>query len=285
MCSRFINYVHDPSEHGLATAQGVCSVLQGIVALDLQVQPSILNKLFAYLVQLLHRAPAQVDAQAVANAWLYCYKLRYMPQPAQASALLTHFVSLFSVPGREPSAQESSNTVLAVAGLGVPHVAQEIQSIASRVLNRPGVNSQSLCNLAWSMALLNMLDLKGFDLTLHMLEMRMTDNVTKQGLSQLHQTLDHLEPLSKNSEEYTAWVCVKDKLGNSVGDAPAGTALSGSDTLHATLGLLEVRHRRHMQLSTYMVDAGLDRTNDKKAPVVLVVTASEHAHLVNAPKR
>ena len=193
-----------------------------------------------------------------------------MPQPAQASALLAHFVSLFSVPCREPNAQNMSNTALAVAGLGVPHVAQEVQSIASRVVSSPDANSQNLCNLAWSMALLNMLDLKDFDLILDMLKVRLINVVTTDGLRQLHQAHCHLEPLSKNSGEHAAWICAKDKLGNSVGHAPTGKAPSGSDILHAILESLGVRHRRHLQLSPHVVEAGLERTDDKNAPAVLV---------------
>ena len=282
LCHQFMKCV---GERGSATAQGVCSVLHGSFALDLKVELSTLDKRFAHLVSLVQHAPAQVVAQDVSNSLLYCYKLRYMPQPAQASALLAHFVSLFSVLGKEPDAQDMSNTALALAGLDVPHAAQELQSIASRIVNIPGVNSQELCNLAWSMALSNVLDHKGFDLILHILEVRMKNVVTTRNLSQLHLALDHLEPLSKTSNEYAAWVCVKDKLGNNVGYAPTSTAPSGSNTLHAILDLLGVRHRRHLQLSTYVVDAGLERIDDKEAPAVLVVTASERAHLINAPKR
>ena len=179
-----------------------------------------------------------------------------MPQPAQASALLAHFVSLFSVLGKEPDAQGMSSVALAVAGLGMQHVAQEAQSIASRVVKKPDVNSQTLCNLVWSMALLDILDLKGFHLMLDMLEVCTNNVVGRKDLSQLHQAHCHLEPLSKNSEEYAAWEHVKDKLaslaiGSSVGYAPIGKAPSGSDTLHATLESLRVRHSgicssRHM---------------------------------------
>ena len=80
-------------------------------------------------------------------------------------------------------------------------------------------------------------------------------------------------------------MCVKDKLGNSIGSAPTGKAPSGSDALHAILQSMGVRHRQHLQLSTYVVDAALERTDDKEAPAVLVVTAYERVHLVNAPKR
>ena len=282
--STFMHYVHDPSESGSATAQNVCSVLQGIVALELKVKPSTLHKFLAYIVQLVQHAPAQVPARNTSNILVYCYKLRYMPRPAQASALLAHFASLFSVSGKEPNAQDICNTALAVAGLGVQHVAQKVENTVSRVVSSPDANSQHLCSLAWSMALLNILDLKGFALTLEMLDVCLNNVVTIYGLRQLHQALCHLEPLSKNSKEYTAWMHVKDKLGNRVGYAPLGKAPSGSDTLHAILESMGARHRQHLQLSTYVIDAGLERSDDKEAPAVLVVTASERAHLVNAPK-
>ena len=152
LCSEFMKYVNDLPEPGSATAQEVCSVLQAIVALQLKVESSVLDQCVVYLVNLVKRAPARVDAQYVSIFLLYCYKLRYMPQPAEASALLAHFVSLFSVLGKEPKTQEMSNTALAVAGLGVPHVAREVQSIASRLVSSPDANGQELCNLAWSMA-------------------------------------------------------------------------------------------------------------------------------------
>ena len=203
LCSHFMDYICDPSERGSATAQGVCNLLQVAVALELKVKPSTLDKLLAYLIKLVHHAPAQVEAQAVANAWLYCYKLRYMPQPAEAAGLLAYFVGLFSVQGKEPNAQNLGNTVLAVAGLGVPHVAQEVGSLAIRVVNEPGVNSQDLCNLAWSMALLNILDLKGFDLILHMLEVQMNNGVKLDNLTQLYQALtilSHYPRIVKNMQ-------------------------------------------------------------------------------------
>ena len=233
----------------------------------------------------MQHAPAQVDAQAIANAWLYCYKLHYMPQPAKASALLAHFISLFSILGEEPNAQDMSNVALAVAGLGVQHVALDVQSIASRVVSGRGVNSQSLCNLAWSMALLNILDLKGFDLILDMLEVRMNIGVGIENVWQLHQAHCHLEPVSKNSEEYAAWVVVKDKLEKSVGLAPKAEMHTGSDALLSIVAELGLRHKHHVQLSMYMADAVLKRTDDLERAALLLVAESERAYLVNHPDR
>ena len=245
----------------------------------------MLDKFFAYLVKLVQHAPAQVDAQNVSNSLLYCYKLRYMPQPAQAAALLAHFVSLFSGLGREPSAQGMSNTVVAVAGLGVPYVEHEVQSIASRVVSSPDANSQNLCNLAWSMALLDILDQTGFDLILDMLKVRTNNGVGRKGVSQLHQAHCHLEPLSKNSEEYAAWVVVKDKLEKSVGPAPKAEIHPGSDALLSLVEELGLRHRHHVQLSAYVPAAVLKRTDDPERAAVLLLAESERAYLVNHPDR
>ena len=92
LCSQFMKYVGDPSVRGSATAQGVCSVLHGIVALELKVGPSNLDNISAYLVKLVQHVPDKVVAQEISSSLLYCYKLRYMPQPAQVSALLATFL-------------------------------------------------------------------------------------------------------------------------------------------------------------------------------------------------
>ena len=285
LCRQFMKYVCCPSQRGSATAQGVCRVLQGIVALELKVEPSTLDKASAYLVKLVQHAPAQVAAQHVSNYLLFCYKLRYMPQPARASALLAHFVSLFSVLGQEPNAQDMSNIALAVAGLGVQHVAQEVQSIASRLASSPDANSQNLCNLAWSMALLNTLDLTMFELILDTKKLRINNVVGMQHVSQLHHAHCRLEPLSKSSEQYAAWVVVKDKLEQIVGPALKAGRHTGSDALLLIIDELGLRHRRHVQLSTYMADAVLKRTDDPDRAAVLLVAESEQAYLVNHPDR
>ena len=94
-----------------------------------------------------------------------------------------------------------SNTALAVAGLGVPYVAPEVKSLAIRVVNGPGVNSQDLCNLAWSLALL---DMNMFELILDTWELHVKHAFGIRGVRQLYQAHCYLEPLSKNSEEYAA---------------------------------------------------------------------------------
>ena len=65
--SQFMHHVHEPSEIGSATGQNVCCVLQGIVALELKVKSSTLDKLSAYLVKLVQHAPGQVVAQNISN--------------------------------------------------------------------------------------------------------------------------------------------------------------------------------------------------------------------------
>ena len=84
LCSHFMKHVNEPSKRNSATAQNTCCVLHGYVALELKVTPSMLDKLFAYLVKVVQHAPDKVDAQTVSNSLLYCYKLRYLALHASA---------------------------------------------------------------------------------------------------------------------------------------------------------------------------------------------------------
>lgn len=102
MCANFMAFVHSPITRRPATSQSVSNLLWVAATLDVGLTATVLNKLCAYLVYLVQQTSTNFGAQEVFNAWSF-YKMRHSPEPAQVSALLAHFTSMFANKGKQPT--------------------------------------------------------------------------------------------------------------------------------------------------------------------------------------
>ena len=87
--------------------------------------------------------------------------MRHCPEPAQVSSLLVHFSSQFAIQSRQPSLQSIINVVLAMAGFECEQTSHVVKELAHRLVDehRADLVPQEVCNVLWSLAVLNVLDI------------------------------------------------------------------------------------------------------------------------------
>jgi len=221
------------------------------------------------------------NAQDCANLMWALGELNHAPPDGAASAILEWFTRLCKLPGQEPTAQELSNTLYACAVLRLQvkgHVSLAlVDGLLS--LDRAHGNEQNYCNAAWSLAVLDMLSVEIFSSILEQLQPLPVaepahDALPRQGLRQLYQALDFLQPLATAAAQQLQGMVTR--LGpRPLPDERPAADLSTTKHLCAALERLGLAFIANVPLSGYWADAVLQPQDDSVAPVVLVTDDSD----------
>ena len=220
--------------------------------------------------------------QEMSNVMWALAELNHTPPDEAASANLDWLTRLFQLPGQEPNAQNLRNTLFACAVLHPPvkgHVGTTlVDGLLS--LDPSVVDKQAYCNAAWSLAVLDMLSVEIFSSLLERLQSLLVAELahhflTRQGLLQLYQALDFLQPLPTVATQQMREMLTR------LGPRPllnerSAAELSASKHLCAALGQLGLAFTANVPLSGYWADAALQPQNDSAAPLVLATEAYDH---------
>lgn len=277
--AHLVQLIQHPVTQATVTSQAVSNALWAAATLELRLEALALDRLCAQLVQLVQQpsTKARVDGQVVANALWSFYKLRHSPEPARLSSLLAHFCNLFTLQGRQPKSQAISNVVLAMAGFGQSsHV---VEDLAHRLLitDRADLVSQEVCNVIWSLAVLNVLDTATFRLFWKILLSRFHGQMSGPGVRQLYQALYKLQPPSYN----LTWQQLRQEVINTLGPVHLDHSQQ-SPALHSMLQTLQLEHRQDVAFSGYTAEAVLRQKADNGSNLLLVILNAK-SYLTNVP--
>ena len=275
--------VHTPLTEISPTSQDTSNLLWAASTLDIRLHTTMLDGLCAYLVRLVQQpsTKAHVRAQEVSNALWSLHKMRHQPEPGHLSTLLAHFSSLFALPGRQPQCQGISNVILAMAGLGYEQSSHVVKDLAHRLIGVYGRSLvlQDVCNVTWSMAVLNVLDIDTFKQFWSAIFSRCQGKVAVQAVQQLYQALYKLQP---HSDDLT-WQQLRQEVTDMLGPVPVRTS-QRSPALHSVLQNLQLEHTQDVAMSGYTTDAVLrQRAGGNRA--MLLVTLNAEELLTNIPNR
>ncbi|DBA88943.1 TPA: hypothetical protein ACH3X2_000175 [Trebouxia sp. C0005] len=278
VCEHFVRLVkhHDISKR--PNAQGAANLLWALASLGHQPEDKgLIDAVCNHFVRLIkhHDVSKRPNAQGAANVIWALGELNHEPPDGAASAILERLSVLCGLPRQAPNAQELSNTLLACAVLHLKvkdHVSLALVDGLLR-LDRAHCSDQTYCNAAWSLAVLDKLCVDLFSLILGRLRPLSTEPahnaLPKQGLHQLYQALDFLQPLSTAAAQQLQEMMTR--LGpRPLPDKRSAAYLCTSKHLCAALEQLGLAFTANVPLSGYWADAVLQPQDGVAAPVVLV---------------
>ena len=222
------------------------------------------------------------NARDCANIMWALGETNHSPPDGAASAVLEWFTRPCKLPGQEPNAQDLSNTLFACAVLHLKvkgHVSLALVNGLLRLDRAHGLE-QDYCNAAWDLAVSGILSSEMFLALLERLRSWPTaesahDALPRQGLFQLYQALDSLQPLPSAATQQLQEMVTR--LGaRPLLDERTAAELSASKHLSAALEQLGLTFTANVPLSGYWADAVLQPQDDNAAPVVVVVDASDY---------
>lgn len=281
MCTRFVAFASVASTDKPAKSQEVSNLLWAAATLDLRLEAASLDELCAYLVHLVQQPSSQatVTAQAVSNA-LWCFrKMRHQPASAGLSSLVAHFVTSFTLPGRQPSPQAISNVMLAMAVVGTEHSSPVVKDLARKFVgvHRVDLVPQQVCNVIWSLAVLDVLDIATFKLFWNIILTRFCDVLSDSEVRQLYQVVYKLQPPSFD----LAWQRLRQEVTDTLGPSCLDPSQQ-SPVLHRVLQTLQLEHDQDVALSGFTAEAVLRHKADSGSNVLLVILDTG-SHLTNVP--
>ncbi|DBA88945.1 TPA: hypothetical protein ACH3X2_000175 [Trebouxia sp. C0005] len=267
---------HDVSKQ--PNAQEAANLIWALASLGHQrADKGLIDAVCEHFVRLVkhHDISKRPNAQGAANVIWALGELNHEPPDGAASAILERLSVLCGLPRQAPNAQELSNTLLACAVLHLKvkdHVSLALVDGLLR-LDRAHCSDQTYCNAAWSLAVLDKLCVDLFSLILGRLRPLSTEPahnaLPKQGLHQLYQALDFLQPLSTAAAQQLQEMMTR--LGpRPLPDKRSAAYLCTSKHLCAALEQLGLAFTANVPLSGYWADAVLQPQDGVAAPVVLV---------------
>ncbi|DBA89015.1 TPA: hypothetical protein ACH3X2_000231 [Trebouxia sp. C0005] len=223
----------------------------------------------------------QPTAQNCANFLWALACLSHAPPDDAASAILERVTGLCNLSGQEPSAQNLSNTLFACAVLRLERKEHVTLALVNRllILDRASGYVQNYCNAAWSLAVSGVLTSETFHALLQRLRPLPTaepahDALPRQGLHQLYQALDFLQPLPMAAAQQLHEMVTR------LGQRPLPESQSDADSsvsrwLGLALGQLGLAFASDIPLSGYWPYAVLQLRDGVSDPIVL---ANEGLH-------
>ena len=241
-----------------------------------------------------HRPTAQQVAKFV---WALG-TLKHAPSHDTVTAMFDHLVDLCHTPGLQPNTQDISNSFKACSELRLHLKPTCVEALLKRFMEMhiSSVNYQDCCNLAWSLAVMQCLDLNTFEALLDKMATKYKLSVqesapqstsaqlTAAGARQLYQALTWLG-LPSGSEQTKAWSSLRLWL-LAVAPDPAVTKLSSpkKTMMWAALAMHQVPYKAQVRPGVYWADALLSPINSEVAEVILMVERPRY-FIKNMPNR
>ena len=262
MIQRFATSLHHSGGQQAPTGKETAQFLLSAIKLKLRLTDEVLDAVSAHMVALIQQPSTYAhEARRIAVVLHSLYQLRYLPPTQQASLLLDQFVMLCNIsPPQQPGLRDLSSVVAAAAGFGLTHLRYVVQGIGLQVIHTEGPDSQNVCAVCRSMAMLNVLDLATLETVLINLHVQGSNVVSKTSLNQLYQALYSLQPFPHDSKAmHTAWGGVYQRV-KALGDKDCLLVMQNScETLNQALVSLQLRHRTSVHYFPYNVHAVLQR--------------------------
>ncbi|KAL3149785.1 hypothetical protein ABBQ38_013611 [Trebouxia sp. C0009 RCD-2024] len=234
--------------------------------------------------------PAHPTAQATANTLWALARMKHAPPSEVASAMLDHLVALFQAPGLQPNPQEISNCLLACAELSLITCRAQVAALLKPLLGLhvSKVDHQHYSNVAWSLAVLDFLDIRIFEALLHQLITKHKLLLGEHGAEgtftqlnfeearQLHQALEWLKP-PEGSEQLEAWSRLHTRL-QAVAPAPSHIPhyFSGHTELYDAVASLRLGYKPMVPCGMYQADAVLSPHCSNGPQVILMLQRSKY---------
>ena len=271
LTSRFLQFIGVKQEKQRPNAQHVANVLWAFATMG---HPAATTQVVGALCshfegRTLHQdAQQRPKAQECSNVLWALAKLGHVPSHDVVAAVFDHLVALCQNPGLQPGLQEISNCLLACAELRLAQSLTGVKALLKHLLKLhiSSVDYQHYCNTAWSLAVMQCLDLNTFGALLDKLTTKhklveqfgpqsTAPQMTAANTRQLYQALAWLRPPT-DSKQMKAWSSLRSRL-LTVAPEPAVRKLSipGQDVMWAALAIQEVPYEAQVQRGVYQADA------------------------------
>ena len=254
-CSHFARLVTgSPETQQRPDAQEVANMVWALGTLKhTPPDDKLLDGLCEYMRILLrsHDQRTRPNAQEIANTVWGLAQLKHAPSHDVVTAVFEHLVDLCHAPGLQPDSQSISNSFTACANLQLVMQPTYIEALLKRFMDMhvSDVRYQEYCNLAWSLAVMQSLDLNTFEALLDQLTTKQTMSVQGSGshnssaqlttaeARQLYQALAWLM-LPSSSQQTKSWSSLQSRL-QTVAPEPAFKKLSmpGQPVMWAALAM------------------------------------------------
>ena len=214
------------------------------------------------------------------------------------TVVFKHLEVLCQTQGLQPNSQSISNSLLACAELGLDVEPTCIEVLLKHFMEMHvvDVSYQDCCNIAWSLAVMQCLDLNTFEALLDKRTGKHTLAVQESGpqsasaqlhlakINQLHQAMAWLRPPS-GSKQMKAWSSLQARLLAVALELAAETVfVPGQNLMWAALAIQEVPHKAQVKCGVYWADALLSPCDQGVAKVILMIEGPTD-HLTNMPSR
>ena len=300
VCLHFGRLVDSPTAQPRPTAQAVAKLVWALGTLEhTPSDDRLLDQLCAYMRDLLCSRDRRThpNAQEIANTVWGLGQLKHAPSQDVVTAMLEYLVASCHSPGLKPNSQDICNCFMACAELGLEMEPSCVESLLKHFMEMHISDvRQACCNLVWSLAVMQCLDLKTFDALLHKLITKLvlasqelspqstSAQLTTAGARQLYQAMAWLRP-PLGSKQMKAWSSLQSRLLTVALEPSAETVfVPGQSVMWAALAVQEVPYIAQVQCGVYRAHALLSPHNKGVAKVILMVQRPDD-HLSNLRSR
>ena len=301
VCQYFAGLMHHPDAQQRPTAQNVANVMWALA--EMKHSPKndrLLDHLCMYMLSLLQSQDrrARPNAQSVANSLWSLAELKHAPPSEVVLDMLDHVVALCQTPGLQPTPQAISNIFVACAELRLGMRQGQVKVLFKQLLGLPvsQADYQNYCNLAHSLAVMDLLDIRMFGSILNKLVAKHSQlsrghgaersfrQLQERSFRQLHQAAEWLKP-AEGSEQMEAWSSTHSRL-QAVAPAPHPMSRSfpGQAKLYGALAMQNLRYKAELFRGIYQADAVLSPPDSSSAQLILMLERPGQ-YLTNAPGR
>ena len=301
VCLHFSRLVESPSAQQRPTIQAVANLVWALGTLKhTPSDDGLLSHCCGYVHTLLRNQDAHFHptSQAIGNMLWALAKLKYAPPHDVATAMFDHLLFLSQTPSLQPNSQAISNCFLACAEFRLDMKATCVDALLKHFMGVQvsDVRYHVYCNLAWSLAVMQCLDLNTFEALLDKLTFKHKfivqasshssfAQLNTAGIRQLYQALAWLSPPS-GSKQMAAWFKLRSRL-QTLAPEPRVGKLSprGQTVLWAALAKQGVPYAGDKVLyGMYQAHAVLSPGDSSDADVILMLEHPED-YMKNLPSR
>lgn len=168
MCSHFARLTHSSTAKQRPTAQEVCNVLWSLTTLDHTPQAEdLLDRFCLYVTSLLYSedTKAHPSTQSISNLAWSLSAMKHRPPKDVGLAWLESFLAMCRESGDKAPVQAISLLLFAYADLRLNVNIMQVEVMLEHLLQAHVfvVELQAYCNVAWSLAVMGILDTNMFD--------------------------------------------------------------------------------------------------------------------------
>ena len=297
VCWHFAYLVGSPTAKQRPNSQAVANLMWALGTLKhTPANDRLLDHFCAYMHTLLQSRDKRdrPSAQETASTLWALAKLKHAPKYNLVSAMLDHLVILCQTTGLQPTSQHISVSFLAFSELRVSDSIIGVNVLLNVFLKMPSsrVDYQAYYNMAWSLAVMDLLDFRSFAVLLDKLSAKLhQDAVSKKGsaqplayVRQLYLALSSLKPPT-DSKQMEAWSGLRSSL-QTIAPEPdlVPIAVPGQGQFYAALDRLGLLYDAQVLCGLYTAQAVLSSQSDTPAEVILTLEGPDE-FFNNVPSR